>query len=94
MAIAPMVKPRTRCGSYETFERRYKPVENERDETILREWDQIPSGTDASYIWTVVDGDDGKLYLTTGVHYVNRVGYVLCEVPFSDIEDSNPGYVY
>ncbi len=35
-------------------------------------------------IWTLVDGDDGNLYLISGLHFVNRVGYLLSTVPIPD----------
>ncbi|NDD55381.1 hypothetical protein EBZ39_16225, partial [bacterium] len=34
-----------------------------------------------AHVWTVIDGDDGELYLAEGFHYVNRLGYVLCRAP-------------
>ena len=34
------------------------------------------------HIWTRVDGDNGKLILLNGVHYVNRLDYVLCQEPW------------
>lgn len=36
---------------------------------------------DEDCIWTVVDGDDGDLYLLHGFHYVNRVGYIVSKNP-------------
>ena len=36
---------------------------------------------DHSTIWAVVDGDDGGLYVVSGFHYVNRVGYLISTVP-------------
>lgn len=35
-------------------------------------------------VWTLVDGDDGDLYLISGLHFVNRVGYLLSTVPVAD----------
>ena len=36
---------------------------------------------DASTIWTLLDGDDGDLYLANGYHLVNRIGYLISTVP-------------
>lgn len=37
---------------------------------------------DSNYVWTVVDGtDDGKLYICTGLHVVNRVAYLVATKP-------------
>ncbi len=34
-------------------------------------------------IWTLLDGD-GELYLASGIHFVNRLGYVGCQHPVPD----------
>jgi hypothetical protein len=36
---------------------------------------------DPRTIWTLVDGDDGDLYLTSGYHLVNRIGYLISTMP-------------
>ncbi len=28
-------------------------------------------------IWTMIDGDDGRLWLVSGYHYVNRINYLI-----------------
>ncbi len=32
-------------------------------------------------IWTVIDGDDDDMYITSGYHFVNRLGYLISTVP-------------
>lgn len=32
-------------------------------------------------IWTIIDGDDGDLYVINGLHFVNRVGYLISQRP-------------
>lgn len=32
-------------------------------------------------IWTLVDGDDGELYIDSGWRFVNRLNYIVTEVP-------------
>jgi hypothetical protein len=32
-------------------------------------------------VWTLVDGDDGDMYVISGLHFVNRVGYLLSTIP-------------
>lgn len=34
-------------------------------------------------IWTIIEGDD-DLYIVTGYHIVNRLGYLITEEPFLD----------
>lgn len=37
----------------------------------------------ANRIWTLLDGeDDDKMYLSTGFHFVNRIGYLITNEPF------------
>ena len=38
---------------------------------------------DPNTVWTIVEGEDGELYLGDGYHYVNRIGYFITEVPHS-----------
>jgi hypothetical protein len=87
------VKPRTRAGSYDTFERRYGSI-SLPDDSIMREFpDPEVAKADERQVWTVLDCD-GTLYLSPGKQFVNRMGYVLTERGWSDTEYSNPGYVY
>jgi len=32
---------------------------------------------DPRTIWTLIDGEDGDLYVVSGFHFVNRIGYVV-----------------
>jgi hypothetical protein len=86
------IKQRTRAGTYDTFERRYTPVEMD-DGSIMRGWRDVPPDTDQRNVWTVVDCD-GKLYLCPGYVTVNYLGRVLCANPWPEVEASSPGYVY
>jgi hypothetical protein len=72
----------------------YKPIKH-RDgldqgfngtliETYGRDLEWIKSTPDR-YIWTWTDGGDYSV-ISNGVHYVNRMGYFICEVPY-EIED-------
>lgn len=33
-------------------------------------------------IWTMVDGDNDTVVLINGFHFVNRLGYVVCQIPW------------
>ena len=35
----------------------------------------------ADTIWTLVDGDDGDLYVVNGFQFVNRIGYLISTRP-------------
>jgi hypothetical protein len=36
---------------------------------------------DPCKVWTLVDGEDGDMYVVSGLHFVNRVGYLLSTIP-------------
>ena len=40
---------------------------------------------DPEFLWTVVDGDSGTQWITTGFHYVNRVCYLITEKPHNSV---------
>jgi hypothetical protein len=42
----------------------------------------------ANNIWTVLDVDGGTIY-ANGYHHVNRMGYIITEVPWVDGEDTD-----
>src|ERR1700730_15839712 len=36
---------------------------------------------DPRNVWTLLDGEDGDLYVVNGFHFVNRLGYLISTVP-------------
>ena len=42
---------------------------------------KIVRGQNPAYVWTVVDGESGNQWITTGFHYVNRICYLITEKP-------------
>lgn len=84
-------RPRKRAGSYNHFVKLYEPIDPPSGETVW-EWDELPVLPDSTnLIWTVLDCD-GKLYVTAGIHYVNRLGYVVTKNAWDQTEFMNPGY--
>lgn len=68
------------------FDAMFTPVPDENGEEV-RPFD---TGLDreSRHLWTVVDAD-GALYVATGWHFVNRVGYLITEEPWTeDIVDA------
>ena len=43
--------------------------------------------TDPNRVWTLSDGDDGNMYISSGYHLVNRINYFITAVP---LESSVP----
>ena len=78
--------------TFTQFEEKYKPVINHLDkyagpnnvtrmfETYGPEVEYVQSRHE-KYVWTWVDGDCSSLLLA-GYHYVNRLGYYVCEEPW------------
>jgi hypothetical protein len=76
----------TRARSWNVFERRFRPIDRS-DHTPLWELSEVqpPDVIDYRHWWTVIDCD-GRLYLSAGFRLVNRIGYVRCEVPWTDAD--------
>lgn len=65
---------------------KYEPIKNPFDEnasfegcmfeTYGVEMDYVASRNCENIVWTIVDGDEGQ-WIVTGMHYVNRLGYLI-----------------
>lgn len=86
--------------NWEDWFERFKPkgADPEEDEAYLLRDLQDPEvlrviQEDPSRVWTSLDVD-GVESIASGVHFVNRMGYYLCEVPYSgppcDVQDQDP----
>lgn len=49
-------------------------------ETYEEDLEKILS-TDYRYVWTLIEGDSGKLYISPGKRLVNRMNYFICKIP-------------
>lgn len=76
--------------TFTQFKRKYKPIRvspspdapiegylitgiNEAEMKALE-------GHTSETVWTLLE-EDGQLYLESGIRFVNRLGYVVCQVP-------------
>lgn len=73
------------------FIARYKPEKNEqggyyrqRDWTIPEDQVEIEKATAEHRIWTAGDDDDGNFCISSGWHYVNRLFYIITELPLEN----------
>ena len=82
---------RTRIGSWRTFEHRFRPIDGP-DGAVYWSREQLPDNIDAHHVWTIVDGGDGRLYVTPGFRFVNRIDYVVCKLPWSEDDERQPDY--
>ena len=80
-----------RAGTWNTFVKRFDPQMTATDNTPLHEWADVQN-LDPHYVWTVLDCE-GKLYCSTGFHWVNRFAYLKCSKPWTDAEAMR-NYVY
>lgn len=82
--------------TYDEFIETFRPVTNHFEDAAFDGYLFETYDEQADYvrwqperrIWTVIEGDDGELYLVDGYHWVDRIGYFLTEVPWS------PGFEY
>ena len=77
----------------EDWEAKYQPIKNhiasekgeddDKFETFGKELEYVLSiaNTEPRRVWTLVDGDDGNLYIVDGYHLVNRVNYFITKNP-------------
>lgn len=82
--------------TYDEFIDTFRPVKNHFEDAAFDGYLFETYAEQADYvrwqperrIWTIIEGDDGELYLVDGYHWVNRLGYFITEVPWS------PGFEY
>lgn len=76
----------------EEFDERYSPMPNPLNPNASWSYDNrgclfetfgeefaFVRRFDPHRVWTLIDGDDGDLYLVSGLHFVNRIGYLLTQ---------------
>jgi hypothetical protein len=75
----------------------YKPVTNPTgdsgyfvdDDCLVFDW-TVPADLAAieaagpMHVWTYMDDDDGEPCIMPGMHRINRIGYMITEVPHDD----------
>lgn len=89
-------------NNFDAFVEKYKPICNKfaSDPSETR----FDYYTDDEYIfimsqphqnvWTLVEGDDDKMYILKGRRWVNRLAYFVCEVPYDGLTESAVGADY
>ena len=65
-------------------------------ETYGEELDYVLSiaDTDPKRVWTLVEGDDSNLYITSGYHLVNRLNYFITKNPCELEYEETPYLIY
>lgn len=79
--------------SADLFESKFKPMQNHIDNNASYEGAMFETfGAELEYVWevhktspnrvwTVCDGDNGP-FIGSGFDYVNRLGFIITEIPF------------
>lgn len=92
----------SRKSDFDIFLDKYKPIQHptEKDfymyETYGEEYEMVKKHIEKkgnNYVWTLIQGDNGNLYLTAGWHFINRFGYFLTTIPFEN-EGTTRDYKY
>jgi hypothetical protein len=97
MTIKPIIltEPKFVSLTWKEFEEQFKPIKNHfrlddpdeiMFETYGEEIDFVLSKDTERKVWTYADGDYCS-YVTNGYHYVNRIGYYVCEVAYDENTD-------
>jgi hypothetical protein len=78
---------------WNAFEEKYKPIKNhfssDPNEVMFETYGEeleFVKAQDPKYIWTYLQGDDCDL-ICAGYHYVNRLGYHISSVPWTDEDE-------
>lgn len=85
-------KPRRIPRSSEEDPEYFFETYDEDYETVRKVAFEDKEHTDFHNVWTLID-DDGKWYIVPGIRYVNRMNYLICDVPWTDEQDARGIYV-
>ena len=69
--------------TYSTWFKTFNPVKSHCD----------INGIEDRFIWTEIQGEGGE-YIIAGAHFVNRIGYHITEIPWTDEYTEVPIYGY
>jgi hypothetical protein len=96
MTIKPIIIPEQKFVSltWKEWQEQFKPIKNHFSsdpdeimfETYGEEVEFVIDNTPSRKVWTYGDGDYCS-YVSNGYHYVNRIGYYVCEVPYDEDTD-------
>lgn len=93
---------------FDAWEAKYQPIKNpfaqqqegefveDKFETFGQELDYVLSiaNTQPKRVWTLVEGDDSNLYITSGYCLVNRLNYFITKNPFEGKFMEVPYYIF
>lgn len=69
------------------FWEKFKPLDNPQDSSAIWEFEDTLTHH-LSTVWTLLDGDeDSYQYAVPGYHIVNKFGYCVTEVPWTELPE-------
>ena len=75
--------------TWDEWEKEFKPITDDQGPKCFETYGddfEIVRNTEASLIWTVIDGPGRFTQIVSGYHLVNRLEYHIATVPF-DLDD-------
>ncbi len=76
--------------TFEEWEEKFNPHTVEDGlklyETHGEEFEKVWA-TSRRHVWTIIEGDDGDWYIIPGISFVNRMNYLVCDLP-RNLEDN------
>lgn len=92
--VMPPTRVYRRARRWETFDALFSPIKRADGSLIWEPW-EVPKDADYHFWWTVLDPmTSGQFYLSAGFHWVNRLGYVQCAIPWGGDWHDHPEYLY
>ena len=84
------------CLKYEGMSNPFSGGIVDKFETYVEELDFVLkiAYTEPKRIWTLVEGDDGNLYIASGYHLVNRLNYFITHNPCEQEYEEYPYFIY
>ncbi len=77
--------PRRAARTWHDFERRFHPIVR-ADGSLIWHNDEIPRPIELRTWWTILDCD-GRLYVSPGIRWVNRIGYLRTRLPWTRADE-------
>ena len=79
----------------DNFDEVFKPQQNHLDDNAsFNGWMYETYGEELDYVfnlakttkkvWTIIEGDNDTMFYVAGFHYVNRLGFIVCEVEYAE----------
>jgi len=78
--------------TFDCYEDAVKYVEKHIISKPYDDWDGVDEklyNKPHQHIWSIIDGESGKLILLNGYHKVNVLGYLVCKIPWGNGTDSD-----